>query len=422
MKIFSRRNFIKSGLFSTLPICNIIDTKSSSTLEKNGNIENNGAINVKMFGAKGARTDDTAAFKKALDYLHSLDGGALYIPCGNYLVDAGTLVLLKPCKIYGDGKSSKIIPTNIKKAKSNIDGVCFEIKSNSCIIEDIEINNFSVAIKWNEKQQININRCHLYQNRIGILCENAYINNISNNYITFNSIGIVAISQSFQLLIINNVIDNNISYNEGGGIGILLSGTTGCEIRSNTIEGNRNLNNGVGCGIYVSGVCSSLNIIGNWFEVNYEKGKENAKSAVDIYCANGVKAERDNFQNNLIKSLFPKDLTRVARGTAYGSINIRDNCHVKTPYGIIFSYFNFGRISISGETFVGDSMFFNKPILIRNSENNYYNTIINITDIREQNTSGDVSVTNKRMNSGNEVKLLFFDDRFSHTGKLEINH
>lgn len=422
MKKFNRRNFIKSGILSTVPIFSRTDSKSSNTINTDDINPINGILNIKLFGAKGKNTDDTLAFKRALDYLHSGNGGSLYIPSGNYLIDPETLILLKPCKIFGDGKSSKITPTNINAAKKNINGVCFEIKSNSCIIEDLEINNFSVAIKWDEKQQININRCHLYQNRIGILCKNAYINTISNNYLTFNSVGIVAISQSFQLLIINNVIDNNISYQKKGGVGILLSGSTGCEVRSNTIEGNRNLENGIGCGIYITGVCSSLNIIGNWFEVNYEKEKINTKYAVDIYCSNDIKAENDSFQTNLINALFHKELIDVAKGTAYGSINIRDNCHVKTPHGIIFSYFNYGRISISGETFTGDSSFNNKPILIRSSGNNYYNTVINVSDIREQNTSGNTSITNKRMTSGKDGKLLFMDDNFSHTGILEINY
>jgi hypothetical protein len=165
-----------------------------------------------------------------------------------------------------------------------------------------------------------------------------------------------------------------------------------------------------------------LNIIGNWFEVNYEKEKINTKYAVDIYCSNDIKAENDSFQTNLINALFHKELIDVAKGTAYGSINIRDNCHVKTPHGIIFSYFNYGRISISGETFTGDSSFNNKPILIRSSGNNYYNTVINVSDIREQNTSGNTSITNKRMTSGKDGKLLFMDDNFSHTGILEINY
>jgi len=49
------------------------------------------SCDVLQFGAKGdGKTDDTAAFQKALDAMHSADGGIVHVPAGRFLI-AGSL-------------------------------------------------------------------------------------------------------------------------------------------------------------------------------------------------------------------------------------------------------------------------------------------------------------------------------------------
>ena len=379
-------------------------------------------LNIKWFGATGTSSNDTDAFKNAIDYLNSTNCASLFIPSGIYIVSPSIIKLKKSCKIFGDGKSSIIKPDNNHRAKEQKNAAGIEILSSGCIIEDIQIRDYAIGIKWNKLQQINIIRCHIFQNSIGIHCTDAYINNISNNYLTFNNIGIVSLGQSYQLLIISNVIDNNISIIKGG-IGIFLSGSNGCEIRSNTIEGNRNMKKGAGCGIYIAGVCTKLNIIGNWFEINFEKDNINTNIGVDIYCANGMDNYiSDKHQSKLIENIIPDELVSYAINTAYGSLNIRDNIHISTPFAIILSYFHYGRVSISGQIFTGDNRFLNKPIYLRNNLNRFYNTVINLYDNREQNTYGNTANITRNMLSGINNSLLFLESNFQATGNLTINY
>ena len=63
-------------------------------------------INVKLFGVKGdGITDDTQAFKEALDYFKStnVETNTLYIPKGEYVI-SDTLHLHSVVCLKGDGR------------------------------------------------------------------------------------------------------------------------------------------------------------------------------------------------------------------------------------------------------------------------------------------------------------------------------
>ena len=50
-------------------------------------------LNVRSFGAMGdGKTDDTAAFQKALDAAHAAGGGSVWVPAGSYLLEGSLLV------------------------------------------------------------------------------------------------------------------------------------------------------------------------------------------------------------------------------------------------------------------------------------------------------------------------------------------
>ena len=408
----SRRNFLRKG---EILIGSFIAGSAPGSYQKHKT-----SNNILEFGAKGDGSDDTLAFKKAIELINKGELSSLYIPSGTYKIDTDICIIRNKCKIYGDGSTSILQPIDIKYAKRNANSTAINIQSNSCIIEDINIQHFYTAIKWNTKQQININRCHISYNTIGIMTIDGYINSISNNYICFNKIGIVSLGKSFQLLIQSNVIDNNISQ-EIGGIGILLMGSNGCEIRYNTIEGNRNLTNGIGCGIFAVGICSKLNIIGNWFEVNYELGKQDVSLSSDIYFFNKDYVNI-NAHKKIVSCLILEELMKHLNQSSYGSLNIRDNVFIYTPTNILLTNFNFGRVSITGNTFTGNEAFSNKSIYVTHKENAYYNTTVYIHDNCIQNISGNSNIVNKRMLSGLNGSLLFLDNTTKINGSLNIKN
>jgi len=67
----------------------------------------NGIFNVRDFGAVGdGVTDDTAAFAALVSQLNT-NGGRGHLPAGNYLVDAGTIVLTRSgCSLVGAGRGN----------------------------------------------------------------------------------------------------------------------------------------------------------------------------------------------------------------------------------------------------------------------------------------------------------------------------
>jgi hypothetical protein len=69
--------------------------------------EINGTVNVRDFGAVGdGVADDTAAFAAMVSHLNT-NGGRGYLPAGNYLVDAGTIVLTRSgCSLVGAGRGN----------------------------------------------------------------------------------------------------------------------------------------------------------------------------------------------------------------------------------------------------------------------------------------------------------------------------
>lgn len=67
-------------------------------------------VNVKAAGARGdGTTNDTAAFKKALDQLDLAGGGTLQVPAATYLVDPDSVVVHS--RIVVDGPGATLMPT-----------------------------------------------------------------------------------------------------------------------------------------------------------------------------------------------------------------------------------------------------------------------------------------------------------------------
>lgn len=82
--ISSRRNLLAMG--TAVGFAGILGTRTSAATPGQDKAQTMPEANVRNFGARGdAATDDTAAFQRALDSVHSAGGGTVYAPTGGYL-------------------------------------------------------------------------------------------------------------------------------------------------------------------------------------------------------------------------------------------------------------------------------------------------------------------------------------------------
>jgi hypothetical protein len=86
--MINRRHLIGASAATVLPAGSSLPlmakAETATTVEYGNKYENNGEINVRMFGAKGdGIADDTVAVQAALDY-----GGAIYFPAGIYIISS----------------------------------------------------------------------------------------------------------------------------------------------------------------------------------------------------------------------------------------------------------------------------------------------------------------------------------------------
>jgi hypothetical protein len=80
----SRRNLLAVG--TAAGIAGFLGTHPASAASSQDKPQTAPEANVRNFGARGnAADDDTAAFQRALDSVHSLAGGTVYAPPGRYL-------------------------------------------------------------------------------------------------------------------------------------------------------------------------------------------------------------------------------------------------------------------------------------------------------------------------------------------------
>ena len=97
----------------------------------------NDTLNVKSIGAKGDKIqNDTAYFEKAISILVNRNGGKLYIPIGDYLINK--LPLKNKISIYGDSEyTSRLFSTN-----STLDGKFIYI--DDAPVQLVEYKDFSI--------------------------------------------------------------------------------------------------------------------------------------------------------------------------------------------------------------------------------------------------------------------------------------
>jgi Pectate lyase superfamily protein len=82
--VSSRRNMLATG--AVAGIAGFLGTRPASAAPIQNNPQTVPGANVRSFGASGdGSADDTAAFQRALDSVHSAGGGTVYAPPGSYL-------------------------------------------------------------------------------------------------------------------------------------------------------------------------------------------------------------------------------------------------------------------------------------------------------------------------------------------------
>jgi hypothetical protein len=140
-----------------ISVCNVTIAAGATTGTVNHvqtiapNLANYGIVNVKDFGAKGdGVTDDTAAIQNVLD-----SHNVIYIPQGEYFITSTLVIKNSNTKIFGDGKSSKLI-----KSKDN----AILLSANSGL-SNIVIKSLYFGVEENtpsytqSKQLVAINNC-----------------------------------------------------------------------------------------------------------------------------------------------------------------------------------------------------------------------------------------------------------------------
>lgn len=194
-------------------------------------------VNVKSFGAIGdGETDDTEAFQNAINSMSN--GGTLFIPSGNYIIDDITVtdnIALKGdvnSVISRKGLNSciKIVGSNVKILNMYINGGAPDIKTNMCItangvknleISDVIFTNFTGnmfdIIKAENVKGLKVTRCE-FKNIVGrsystiyagLGCNRTEIRNCN----FFKLYKTDEISQSMCIKIIDNKSSNNIIEN-----------------------------------------------------------------------------------------------------------------------------------------------------------------------------------------------------------------
>ena len=215
-------------------------------------------VNIANYGAAGnGKTDDTQAFKKAINelktkYSFQKKPSILYIPSGTYLLSQ-SLVLDKYISIEGEfinttvlqTKSTKtpviILEKNIdesviynsynyiknisvqgpnyqnsfveNKATTTTNNVGILINGLRTRIEDVQIEGFSNSgIEVNGSYYTFISRVFLKNNAVGLLITNTSTSvYLTQSELRFNSIGVMINNNSYSNFINNNMIESNVA-------------------------------------------------------------------------------------------------------------------------------------------------------------------------------------------------------------------
>jgi hypothetical protein len=313
-------------------------------------------FSVTAFGAHGdGVADDTLAIQTTITAAAAAMSAA-YLPHGNHKVTS-TITIPANGHLIGQSRNGSVL------LASGATHVVVLLGGSQAKITRVYVSGGSVGIQnlSNSAPMSQIMDCRVSYNRIGILLVDAYITLVKDNYIAFNNWGIVAGAQSFQVIIRDNVIDNNIGGVAGGGGGIFAFSNSGLLIEGNTIEGNRReLTPGgpsTGFGLWLVGLNQRTIVRGNWFEQN-----GNQSGSADVIISRPVETWVDDLVTNCVPAEYA---AQVASGAIItGQVELSGSFFLATQRSIAIKLTssNYGNISVANNTFVGVKSKNNIPI------------------------------------------------------------
>lgn len=231
--------------------------------------DSEGRYNVRAFGATegvGNRTRNRQAIQAAVD-AGAADARPTFVPKGSYYLD-DHIEIPAECHLIGASRNYSVLLGDRSNNKDVLRIVGVQAKIAHLYLRD---GVRGILHKSGTANQLRVEDCRISYNQYGIDMESAYISDFENNYISFNTFGIMCGKQSYQVNIRYNVIDNNT-----GGFGIVAYNTSGLVIAGNTIEGNNNRGDDPGsrrgCGMWLQGLNQRTVIRDNWFEGNGDDG------------------------------------------------------------------------------------------------------------------------------------------------------
>jgi hypothetical protein len=329
-------------------------------------------LNVREWGAVGNNVvDDTVSIQKAIDSLGST-GGQVYFPTGAYKITS-TINLSVGKRLVGEHRYfSRIIGPGSRSGVNVI-----TVTGSNTRIESLWIGGGAIGVKTVSNAVFfgSVSNCWITNNRIGMELLDCYIYQVSENYIQNNNFGMVIGNQSFELVVRNNIIDNNVNYKlaDGtittGGCGLFIYGTSGAIIENNTIEGNRHFydpslppvgNPSDGAGVIICGYNQRTIFRNNWYETN-----GTLTNSVDVMMGNPEEA----WSNALLPLVVPEEyLSIITTSTKFifGTLQFDGEHHGFTQYGKTIRLYQAAQctITISNGNYIGILNRFNIPILL----------------------------------------------------------
>lgn len=348
------------------------------------------SVSVKDFGAVGnGVADDTGAIQAAINYA-SARMCKTFVPEGDYRITA-SLNLPANCHLVGESRNGSVLLASGKTFPVvNINGS--QVKVSGLYIRggSVGVNTASNAAFHSQ-----VTDCRISYNRIGVELIDTYIFLLKDNYISFNDWGVVAGAQSFQLVVRDNIIDNNL-----GGGGFLCVANGGTLIVGNTIEGNRKESYpggpSTGFGLWVVGLNQRTIVRDNWFEQN---GNQSGSS--DLIISRPAETWVDDLVTNCVPTEHQSNFVSGANIT--GQVCVEGNFFYATQRGISVKLTgsNYGSISIDNSTFVGIKSKNNRSIELYGSGS----AALSISQNNVTNT-GDITI-NTEMLSGIKNSYVF---------------
>jgi len=367
--------------------------------------------NVLDYGAIANDTTDCSAFfQAAIDAVNSAGGGTVFIPSGTYFLNS-TITLKQGVVLQGAGRSGTVLRgagANFTAITSAVVGsgagvIGIYMNANNTAITGITVRAFGCGIFMNSPFWSKVYLARMKDCRIGLRCNECYITSIFENNIDYNKFNVVMEGQSYQLTLYANDIDNQIQFTAGGNTarapGVFIKGDNGSVIRDNVIEAAGGT---IGSGIVMVGVSQRSVIVGNWFEQNGD----------GIYSADIMLGLPNNALGNAIAASLPEEYAISTPQFVTSNIDIHDNFHYATKYGIVGTFFfDTLNVTIANEVFVGIKGRNNQPITLF-TDNSTSSTTFRIRDCTVFNSADNT--IDAEMLSGIKNSYVFIGAGFNN--------